>query len=274
MIIIKLQGGLGNQMFQYALGKYLANKYQVSLKFDLNHLLNRSVKTKGKLPTYREYDLDIFGIEKNIATASELKSIRNRVSNPFVDKIFSKLFGHKKSYLNELRYSFSDEIFDAPDNVYLEGYWQSEKYFKPIESEIRDQFIIKNKLPNKSQLLMDKIVATNSVCVNVRRGDFVGNSFHILLEEDYYLRAEKVVLEKAIDPEIFVFSDDYSGFKYQDKFNLMTACKHFIIPNSTFAWWAAYLSNYTDKIVISPEKWFNDKKWNTMDLLLPDWIKL
>ncbi len=292
MVIIKLFGGLGNQMFQYAFGRYMAWKHQTELKFDVSFLLDRSIKDPGH--TFRDFDLGIFGIDNAFATDKEIKDFKSRVPLVKADKLLNKLLGLKSTYILERQFHFSPGELELPDGVYLEGYWQSEKYFKPIEDQIRQTFVVKEKLLPESEILAAEIMSKNSVCVNIRRGDFVANPFHDILPVNYYDTAEEIIMQQVSDLHLYVFSDDldwcyknlkfrspftivadkYAGYKYQDKFRLMSYCKHFIIPNSTYAWWAAYLAGNKSKIVIAPQKWFGDPTWNPQDLLLEDWIKI
>ncbi len=292
MIIIKLQGGLGNQMFQYAIGYCLAEKYNTELRFDTNYLLNRSIK--HRLHVNRDLDLDIFGLNLTIACQKDVSRLRDRFGIAFADKTANRIFGLKNTYIREPRYQFTPDIMECGSDVYLEGFWQSEKYFKPVEQAIRAQFVIKDRMEADAAEFAKKISAENAVCVNVRRGDFIANPFHVVLTPEFYQRAENILLSKIDQPLLYVFSDDlawcqenlhfqspvtfvshgYSGKKFQDYFRLMSSCKSFIIPNSTFAWWAAYLSNSESKTVITPTKWYNDESWSTEDLLLKHWLTI
>lgn len=287
-------GGLGNQMFQFAFGKYLAIKNNTELKFDLNFLLDRSPKTN---PTFvnRDYDLSIFNINESIASKEEIKKLKNRTDSLIADKIANKLLGNKKSYFKENEFHFSEDHLKISDNSYIEGYWQSEKYFLAISNELRNHyFTFKSPLSEKSEILSTKIKQSNSVCINVRRGDFVTNPVHGTMGIEYYSEGEEILLFKYKDLEMFVFSDEidwcrknlkfkssvtfvsheYAGEKFQDYLRLMSTCKQFIIPNSSFAWWAVWLCLNPDKTVIAPKKWFNYEAWNTIDLIPQTWIRL
>jgi Glycosyl transferase family 11 len=292
MIIVKLMGGLGNQMFQYAFGRYLAHIHQAELKLDLSFLSDRTPR-KGH-QVFRNYDLDIFNVKENFATPKEVFHLSKRFRIPFFDKVLNKILGVKKSYLREPHFHFSENMYNAPDNVYLEGYWQTEKYFAPVRSIIRSDFTYKNEWGAPVKELLAQINQANSVCVNVRRGDFVVNSFHGAYGIDYFQKAGEIIKNKIAHPTYFIFSDDmewcegnlkfagptvfvshrFAGEKFRDYLRLMTACKHFIIPNSSFAWWAVWLNENPDKIVIAPEKWFNDSRVDTKDLAPPGWIRL
>jgi hypothetical protein len=289
MIIVKLQGGLGNQMFQYAFGYYLADKHKSELKLDLTFLLDRSNKGNH---TFRDFDLNIFDINISIAKAYEIAELKSRSENLLINNILNKLKGFKKSYVIEPGYQFYPEIFESGDNVYLEGYWQTEKYFKPISNVIKKIFTVKENLTVSSEILSSNILSENAVCVNIRRGDFINNPITGTLTPEYYLQAEKLIIENVDHPKLYIFSDDlewcyknlkfkstatfvsdeYSGYKYQDKFRLMSMCKHFIIPNSSFAWWATYLaeSNH-NKLVIAPAHWVQHPILQNPDIYIEDW---
>jgi len=282
-------GGLGNQMFQYAFGKNFAHKTKNELKFDLSEFENAE---NTAVP--RKYDLDIFNVKAEFATADEAFRLSKRTNNHFIDRILNRAIGFKKSFILEPHFHFSETVFDHPDNIYLHGYWQSEKYFAEIEPQIRQDFTFREEMTDKAKEMLEKINNANSVCVNVRRGDFVTNDFHGSMGTEYYQKAEAVIKAKTNGETYFVFSDDvewceanlkfdaptvfvshdYAGKKFQDYLRLMAACKNFIIPNSSFAWWAVWFNNNQERIVIAPKKWFGDPNFDTKDLIPPDWIRV
>lgn len=291
MIIVKLIGGLGNQMFQYAAGRALAHKYKTELKLDIRDFKNY---------TLRSYDLNHFGIIENFATSSDLSRVLLH-SEGLATKIFKQIINnirHSKpiKYIKEGEYDFQQNILKLSDNVYLDGYWQSEKYFQEIESTIRKEFSFLNPLTPTSQDFMEKIKASESVSLHVRRGDYVSdpktNSVHGVCGIEYYCSAIDIIIKNVENPCFFVFSDDpewaYSNIKpefpttyvryndysrdYEDMC-LMSMCKHNIIANSSFSWWGAWLNGNPEKTVIAPKKWFNSKDLNTRDLLPDKWHK-
>lgn len=288
MIIVKLQGGMGNQMFQYAIGRRLAIDNNVELRFDRTFLDDKTPR-----PGYvvRDYDLSIFNVNINFATAAEIFSFKNRFHNPLIERISNKLIGRKPTYILEDSLNFNAKYLALQDNYYLEGYFQSESYFETIKDLIKSEFTLKNEPTPFVAELEDEIKNSTSVCVNVRRTDFVSNSLHGTCDAAYYKRAEALILEKVKNPTIYVFSDDlewckenlkfespykfvehtYAGTKFQDYLRLMSACSHFIIPNSSFAWWAAYLSNNDDKIVTVPPNWFFGQDFDIHSIKLKKW---
>jgi len=293
MIIAKLMGGLGNQMFQYAFGKKLAVLNNTPLKLDTSFLLDRT--PHKEFFVFRDYDLDIFNLQVEIANKREVALLTKRLPIKIPDKILNKFIGIKNSYIIEPHFHFSEKCNSAPDNSYLEGYWQSEKYFSSISEQLKNvDFTFKNPLSDKANLLAQQILNCNAVCVNIRRADFVITSFHGTCSPEYYKKGEDIICSTISNPQYFVFSDEidwcrenikfdgpvtyvgheYAGIKFQDYLRLMALCKHFIIPNSSFAWWAVWLNDIADKIVIAPKKWFNDENWNPKDLIPNTWIQI
>ena len=292
MIIVKLMGGLGNQMFQYAAGRSLSLKNNCSLNLDLSFLQDLSDKPDDYV--VRDYDLDIFDLPVGFAGPEVESKLAKRSSNKNVNRILNKLLGKKPGYYKQPYFHFDESFYRKKPPLYLEGYWQSEKFFKPVESVIRQDFTFKEPIQQHSESLLQEIRHSNSICVNVRRGDFVSSDTHALVDLDYYRTADQIIRSRIDDPAYYIFSDDiewcrnnlqfytpgkyithlHAGRKFGCYLQLMASCKHFIIPNSSFGWWAAWLSNKPDKIVIAPEKWFNKGPLDTQDLIPAEWLKV
>lgn len=297
MIITQLLGGMGNQMFQYALGRHLALKNSLPLKLDTSILLDWS---PGRHHVNRGFDLDIFELAPLFATKTDIAPYNSQLMTKS-----EKIFFHSKRKLGlvkinkEKSFEFDKSILTLQGNQYIAGLWQSYKYFEAIEEIIRQDFKIKIPLVDKALVLLSKIKSCNSVCINIRRTDyvFVKPTADALgfIGLEYYKKALAILMSRISQPEIFVFSDDiewcrehiqagmnpivyvdhsYAGEKFSDYFQLMKACKHFIIPNSTFGWWAAWLNENLNKLVIAPEKWMNDTSIKTKDLVPPSWISV
>lgn len=254
MIAIKIKGGLGNQLFQYAAGKRLANHLGVDLYLDLNWY-----KTEGNRP----YLLDKFNItnDKEILDTGSLTYVEESTSN------------------------FIPEILLVEDNSFLEGYWQSEKYFFDIKDIIKQEFTLKY-VPNHP--IIEEIINTSSVSLHIRRGDYlyVATKELGVCSSEYYNKSIQRIYELVQDPKFFIFGGDESWARqhlnlpnaryieareqtsYEDIY-LMTLCKHNIIANSSFSWWGAYLGEFSSKIVLYPTPWF--KKVKTDDLPLAAW---
>jgi len=282
MIIVKLQGGLGNQMFQYALGRQLAQKNQTKLKLDLSDYQNNQ---------FRQYLLGYFNVKENFASEEDLLKFKKSNFRKIIEKIKPL---HFKKIIKQRSYQFDSTILTLPNNIYLDGYWQSEKYFKEIEPIIRQEFTLKEKFASFEQALFKKISITNSISLHLRRGDYITsqkiNNIYSQLPLDYYYQAIKRI--NITQPNFFVFSDDINWAKenlklpspvffidhgnracYQDLI-LMSQCKYNIIANSSFSWWAAWLNNYPKKIVIAPKKWFKDTTINIQNIIPVNWQTL
>jgi hypothetical protein len=306
MIIVKLQGGLGNQMFQYAIGRKLSMLNKTTLKLDLSFLLDRTTRENFE---FREYDLDIFALEPYFATYQDLKNFVTTQGKGIKTQVYKYLVNPflSQKYIKENSFSFNSNILSLTGNLYLDGYWQSPLYFEDIKAEIKKDFrYISANLPEQGEHLLTLIKANQSVCLHVRRGDFVYNTtnskVHGFVGLDYIQTAMERMTNIISSPIFIVFSDDInwcleniktahsiifvSRDYLQQKVNynrklelsnthyLMQSCKHFVISNSTFSWWAAWLSNHDNKIVIYPKKWFNDSSINTSDLMPSEWIQI
>ncbi len=299
MITVKLQGGIGNQMFQYAAAKSLAEKNKTAVALDLTTLNHR---LPGRNYVFRSFDLDLLKVEAQLTTLSKLSLklpnfsfLLARAANLVAKKL------RPAHYLVEKEnYFFDEKIMLATAGTYLDGFWQSFRYFEGIEELLRREFAFKNKLSGPALAMAKEIANTNSVCVNVRRDDYVSNATNLqffgAMDEAYFMGGVEVIGKKVDAAHYFIFSDDLewarknfnflenktivgidcNGERYGDKFHLMTLCKHFIIPNSTFAWWGAWLGNHPDKVVVAPKYWVRDEKLNanTKDLIPEDWIRI
>ena len=230
MICLKLMGGLGNQMFQYAYGKYLSSKTNSDLTLDLTFFESGNQDS----PMIREYDLHVF---KNIKCKTTINS-----------------------------------------NNCIEGFFQRYDYVTEIRDTLLHDFEI--VLGDEYNEMSKEISGVDSICLNVRRGDYVNFSrsadFHGFIGNEYFNKVISELKQEVKDPHFFVFSDDidwcldniktgfptkfmtkeYHGPKYSAYLKLMSQCKHFILPNSTFGWWAAWMSNEPNKIIYAPKKWF------------------
>ena len=297
MIVVKLMGGLGNQMFQYAFAKSLAIKNNTNVKVDLSFLLDRSPRENF---IFREYDLTVFDLFVEVIKQNEKEIFCEVRRNSIFKRFFPTKYEEQTKYLTEEQFSFDQSNLLYSKNIYLDGYWQSEKYFKEIEADIRKDFRVKSDLSFFEEEMNSLIQSRNSVCVNFRRTDFVhlqnSAETHGASEMDYYEKAIEIIAEKVENPHFFIFSDDiewcrenvawnypltfvgheFKGEKFASYLLLMCNCKHFIIPNSTFAWWAAWLSESKKKIVIAPRIWFKDQALQEQsgDIIPSDWIRL
>ena len=203
MIITKLQGGLGNQMFQYALGRKLSLVHKTNLKLDTSNLnLNDPLIIK------RSYSLSVFNIKTQIASPEEIS--RFLAPQNLISKI-THLFIKNKRYITESTKVFSPTILKLPNNIYLDGYWQSPKYFSDIKDVLKKDFSLASPIPQKVLDLLEKIRNCESVCINVRRGDFVthprNSKFHGFCDMAYFDKAIEKISSQIKNPEFFIFSD-------------------------------------------------------------------
>jgi hypothetical protein len=161
MIIVKLMGGLGNQMFQYALGRSLSLHYNVDLKLDLSFLLDRASHSKDIV--IRDYDLGIFNIIENIATFEEVQKFKKKIFiSKKIDQLTKMILGIKPTYVKEPYFHFFPGVFSLGPDIYIDGSWQTEKYFLSCESTIRKDFTFRNPPGKKTLELLDKIDDCNA----------------------------------------------------------------------------------------------------------------
>lgn len=284
-IIVRIIGGLGNQMFQYAFYKMLEEKFS-NVKCDIQGYDNYKLHTGFSLPKY-------FDVKLNFASPSEINQVTNIYKKDILSKVIRKVFGNKSTHINE--FDYNENSLYTENSLYLDGYWQSNLYFG-MEENLRQDFMFKD-LGNNDQVLKD-IQSSNSVSLHVRRGDYVGNSVYMQLGEEYYLKAMRKIAAEIENPVFFVFSDDMNWTEkellenYKSEFSIvfprsengseiddlrkMTFCKHNIMANSSFSWWGAWLNSNENKIVIYPAKWFTNDSSNKEHIeKMPDsWINI
>ena len=287
MIISKIIGGIGNQLFQYAIARSLAEKYNCNFKID-----NTSFFSTYKL---HKYNLNNFNIIENLTSKKNIEIFKQAKKKNILNKLNIILGNKKNKYKKEKGLSFNKRNMKITPPLYLEGYWQDERYFRGIRDILIKEITLKKPLENTSNL--ENIKNTNSVSIHIRRGDYVNNpktlKKHGICSLEYYREAIELIKEKINDPHFFIFSNDVewvkenlkiekmftlSGANYTDceELILMSKCKHNIIANSTFSWWAAWLNQAKDKIIIAPKQWFNnvDRNKQTKNLIPKSWIKI
>ncbi len=297
MIFVKISGGLGNQMFQYAYGRSLSDRQGVDLVLDCGFYEN---ERKHPLTTRRTFELDIFNIKAKILKETDMKSRFLMVTNVMLKKI-ADIAGLKRlsRSIYQIEGGVNDPSRSASWNCILHGYWQSENYFRGSAHLIRNDFQFKKELEGNNLELAERMHKTNSVSIHIRRGDYVSdeatNKTHGTCSLEYYENAVKLIADRVPNPIFYIFSDDMKWVKsnlqltfpheyiegnneqagYIDM-QLMSNCKHNIIANSSFSWWGAWLNENPDKLVIAPRQWFLNTELNaqTTDLISQKWMRI
>ncbi len=289
MVITSLGGGLGNQMFQYALGRKMAIKNNDLLLLDISVFdVNKSDKH------YRHFSLKHFKITNDFATPEQIRALKYPYGN-FVSKIRNRL---ERMILNHDHVGFEPYILKKTGPIYLAGFWQSEKYFKDIRNVLLKEFSLRESFTKVSQLIADNIQGSkNSVSLHVRRGDFVESeqNLHIYgsyCDQNYYNRALTFLAKERDTLSVFVFSDDVEWVRKNiiiphdttyisetespdyERLALMSLCDLHIIANSTFGWWGSWLDNKPGKIVIGPSVWIPGQNLSVDDILPVEWIRM
>lgn len=283
MIIVKITGGLGNQLFQYSLGRALSLKLNCELVLDTSFYPTQ---------TLRKYELDKFNIQARLATQKEIDSAG--AGNGFFSRLIRKIGLISIFYPNYVQELESIKYVNEVDNCnvgsYLDGYWQNPSYFSQYKSQLCADFTLVELLSDEAQHWKRIINETISVSLHVRRGDYVANvhthNVHGLCSLEYYQKAIETIKSEVNNPTFFVFSDDIEWCKNNlaifgdlqfvdntktalDDLVLMTKCQHNIIANSTFSWWGAWLKS--DGVVIAPRNWFSNPNRNLKGVYPNEW---
>lgn len=295
MIVVQLQGGLGNQMFQYAAARALALRTDAPLLFDLRAL---------QADPLRAYALDAFRVSGRPARCGELGLLQTGPGTRAVDALSSSALGrqllalarqpriHRSEHVH-----YDPEVLDLPSHVYLVGNFQSERYFAHIAQTIRQDFQPVGSFTPESRTLAQAIADCEGVSLHVRRTDYVDNpavnATHGVLTPGHYSRCVARLAPRLSDPHYFVFSDDpdwaeanirppgpttwvrpRTGGTDAEDMLLMSMCRHNIIANSSFSWWAAWLNPHPQKVVLAPARWFSDPRHDTRDIIPNAWEML
>lgn len=269
MIIARLIGGLGNQMFQYAIARHLALVHDADLKLDLSEF------EKYKL---HSYSLQHFNIIENHASDEDLSVVES---------------------IKERHFHFNEDFKLIANDSLLNGYWQSEKYFHEIRETILSDFSVKEALSGTDLEVSKRIGDSNSVSLHIRRTDYVTGSYNDqifdVLDLSYYQRAVEDLSARQDELKLFIFSDDPDWVRSNVNFDLpveyvvhnnaetnyedlrlMSLCQHNIIANSSFSWWGAWLNDHANKRVYAPVQWFNSNVRNldSKDIVPESWTKI
>lgn len=307
MIYIKLTGGLGNQMFQYAAARWVQNitgqeiclDYSDYDDYSKNHnatfentLKNFPIKYAKVIKDKSEFmddagtlAKDYYKLYKKLAVVSRTLFFEGRI---FVERKYQNDWNKKGLFFARDGYIplFPENLKE--NNAVMSGFFQSEKYFPHMREELREEFTVKRAISEANQRWIDKILDAESVCVHIRRGDYAQKGrLHCTLE--YYKEAVNFIHKKRPDAIFFVFSDDMKWVKENidfdvrninyieenndciDEMRLMYHCKNFVLSNSSFSWWAQYLSTSDQRIIVAPRPWF---RRIPTDVYLSEWTTL
>lgn len=289
-IIVRIKGGLGNQLFCYAAARRLALVNGVDLVID-----NVSGFVRDQLYR-RQYALDHFKIPCCKATPKERMEPFERYRRGLIKWSSRRLPFAKRRYVVQEGLDFDVRLLSlkVSDSLYLDGLWQSEQYFKDVEQNIRDDLQIIPPSDALNLRMTEEIRNSNAVALHVRWFDAPGSAVTNNISADYYQHAIALLEEKVDLPHYFLFSDAPEAARaklalpngrvtfvshnqgdenaYADLW-LMTQCRHFITANSTFSWWGAWLNPSLEKIVIAPKHWFANQT-DVGDLIPKSWVKL
>ncbi len=291
MKIVRLKGGLGNQMFQYAFAKLLEQLTGEEIRVDYS-----AYQTLGndmvRVPRLKKYNLSILE-----ADASEIERICiwKHQGNPFSYRY--KMGILMEEFFNRNYYREHTRTYVVPGKLvrysYFDGYWQSYRYVDAVMDILKKEFTPNYGLSERTKNKKEEMESQNSVFIGVRKGDYSLEAAHWgSFGAGYYQKAMEYISGRVDTPVFYVFSNDVEWCKgnldwgrFQVQFReteqqtddfeelvLMSACRHSIIINSTYHWWGARLNDSKEKIVVAPKEWFFDHK--PIDIVPPNWIRI
>lgn len=293
MIVVKLKGGLGNQMFQYAIGRNLSIILGKKLFLELG-----SFEPENVIPseTPRKYELGIFNFNHLKAGQTVLKRVKGYQNSNLVGKIFNRIFPSRQFKIIDDHNAFSTDELKRFKVVLIDGYFQSENYFIENAHTIRQDFEFPKETGIRNLEMKKKITGSDAVSVHVRRGDYVSNAsafiHHGVCSREYYDKAIQLMKNSAPEAPLFYFTDDVDWVRTElmpmfpgelvsdanrnahDDLFLMSCCKHHIISNSSFSWWGAWLGGRIDSKTIAPMNWYANKGINISHLIPSSWIQI
>lgn len=298
-VLVEIKGGLGNQLFQYAAGLSLASEHGKDLVLDTRWLNIIGTVLTG---TRRKLALHDLGLEVRLATKLDLilaDFVRILTSSRLLAAfpgILPVLNGRGIRAFKERHFHYEPFEDSVGSFSLISGYFQSEKYFQGISATLRETIFQGLVVPHQIEKFHRSLVEDGGICVNVRRGDFVQSGFHGALDRDYYERGVAHIEARTGIKPIYIFSDDISwcsenlrfenrevrflehdlaGPEFTHYLFMMSLFENFVIPNSTFAWWAVWLSGKNAQIVVAPETWFlGAPTIDTSDLIPDTWIRI
>lgn len=282
--VVVLRGGLGNQMFQYAAGRCVEERTGAPLLLDATLISAEAI---------RSYALDQLGIAAEMTDDTSVDPYPIACDSDLLAQYVRSKYG--VAVLAESGHEFNDELSGVRAGSVLYGYWQSERYFEEIGDAIRAELTPESLGPAATEALSLIEASPAPVAVHVRRGDYAADpqkrSDHGLMGVDYYYAASEAVANRVVNPEFFVFSDDpewcasdlrlagpmkiVSGDTTQiDDLGLMARCSHFVIANSSYSWWGAWLGDRPGSVIVTPAKWFDGLALDSSDMTPDRWLRI
>ena len=291
MITSILRGQLGNRMFQYAMGRALALRLGTTLSLDIFTCLRTWNWLNPDATQFPRFNIKARLRKSHVRKIRLLRYPRDQRLGRYVEAVYGP------RAIREPAWGFWPELCDLPDGSCIYGYFQSHRYFEDVAAAIRDELTPKAPVGNDEVAAAEqRIEQTNSVAVHVRRGDYLTTPLLNVCTGLYYADAHRLACERLDDPRFFVFSNDLPWCRanldlpdceYVDlstsrddptvDLRLMALCRHQIISNSTFSWWAAWLNRHEQKLVVAPHRWFNDEAMNERalrDMIPADWVRV
>ena len=290
-VIVRIYGGLGNQLFMYACGLALACRRQAPLLMDVGFLTSEQ---------YRPFGLGIFNLRATFAESETVRRIRgfgdNKLSREWFHFRRSLGLARYPDYVREKGWRFDPQVVTAATPCYLKGHWMSERYFSDHAADIRQDLTFREPPTGRNAEIAAEIAASSdSVSIHVRRGDYLAGSnsaIYASLGQTYYRRALAAMRQRVPQPRFFCFSDDpqaarreldlpadsvfveHNGTVAHEDLRLMSLCRHHIIANSTFSWWGAWLATASDQVVIAPHQWWIHPDYDDTDIIPERWLRL
>lgn len=300
MIIVRLLGGMGNQMFQYAAGLALAEARRTVLKLDVSWFREDPAHA-----AHNRYALSCFNITEQFATEEDIRLCRGvqftrteRWAATLARAL--RLYQFANAYQPRGRWHIENQetgdpgFAQLPDGTYLDGMFQSEDYFRPVADLLRAHFSFRYPAAQDVEAMAARIRSGPSAAVHFRRGDYLSNPEFARklgpLDWNYQRRAVELLRKRQPDATLYLFSDDIETVEREftpdgphvfvhcgrpwDKIRLMSLCNHYAVSNSTFCWWGAWLNPSPDKCVIAPHPWFTDPEHTGNRIVPPSWTLL
>ena len=307
MIYLRLKGRIGNQLFMYATARMIQKIKGDKDTIVIEDYNNVDPDGRGYENSLVNYDLKNVRYVHDDSMLHSLKYLPMRLGCSAIARFFEKGLDNDARYEAAIRnqkiynalgiFHIQDGYVSYPrrfkKNVLLDGYFQSEKYFSEIRDELVELFRIEDAYTASNYPNAELLENRNSVCISIKVQHNVGNYMYDVCHEDYYQKAIEYIIEHVDNPLFFICSDNVeyvkehlidttkydvvcqaSDYPVHISLAAMARCKHFIIGNTSFGWWAQYLSTSPDKIVIVPDRWYNDQGDWQYDMYMDNWVRM